>query len=371
MSSTITTTEVGTVALRTLAGIVGAGIIAGVTYAAVKAIGGIEAPTAPLLIIHAVGLVVGAMAIGLAFKSRRIVVALGLILTLAAGEAYTLLNTSERELEAREAKQVPARETMERRKTLSVAIAKGEAALAGMSSSHRLEKALESQRSISKMSADTSAQQGCGKYCTKTLADNLAGAQREVDAAREALAAQRKVVETALQSDKAALAAIPVVAALSPLAARTGVADWKLDLTRAGLLTLSANGLGFFLLVFAAHDGRRRVSTVSDSVRTVSEPHGLSFENEKGDRDAKEIDDMKKQLLSIDREIKQVLEALVSSGRPLCNDELKTHLGCEKSESSKRSQKAYAEGLIKRWQEGRFVYAEPTEKGRRLLSLVA
>ena len=346
MSRTITTTEVGTVALRTLAGIVGAGIIAGVTYAAVKAIGGIEAPTAPLLIIHAVGLVVGAMAIGLAFKSRRIVVALGLILTLAAGEAYTLLNTSERELEAREAKQVPARETMERRKTLSVAIAKGEAALAGMSSSHRLEKALESQRSISKMSADTSAQQGCGKYCTKTLADNLAGAQREVDAAREALAAQRKVIETAIQADKAALAAIPVVAALSPLAARTGVADWKLDLTRAGLLTLSANGLGFFLLVFAAHSVRRdenAVDAVSDAVplETVSEaPKALSFERP-----------------LTDDEIEQIRRILTDmKGDEICNKDLAKKSGVSPSEMSKRWRRAAADNVVKARRDGKHVY---------------
>lgn len=362
MDPTSTTSQVGTALLRICAGIVGAGIIAGVTYAAVTAIGGINAPTAPLLVAHAVGLVVGAMCIGLAVKSRRFVVAAGLILTLFAGEAYTLMNTGERELEAREAKQVPARATMERRKALSVEIAKGEAALAALTTSRRLADALIVQRQIADGAMSTSAQQGCGKYCTKTLAESAAGAQREVDAARAALDGERKTIMAGIEADKAALAAIPTVAALSPLAARVNVADWKLDLLRAGLLTLSANGLGAFLLVFAAHSGRRE-SVLGVSVSTVSEPKGLTFERPLTEKEIEEIKEL-------DREIKQVLEALVSSGRPICNDELAKLICVGKSEASKQNQKAHAAGMIDKRQVGKFVYMEPTEEGLKAIERV-
>ncbi len=115
---------------------------------------------------------------------------------------------------------------------------------------------------------------------------------------------------------------------------------------------------------------RTRKVTVS-SVSTVSEPKGLSFENEKGDRDAKELDDLKKQFLALDREMQQVLKALVSSNRPLTNDETAKLMRVGKSEASKRNGAAAADGWIKRWREGKFVYAEPTEKGRKVLSLVA
>lgn len=337
MKTNSTASALGTASLRILAGIVGAGIIAGVTYSAVTAIGGLQATMAPLLIMHAVGLVVGAMCIGLAFRARRYAVALGLILTLFAGEAYTLMNTGERELEAREAKQVPARATMERRKALSVEIAKGEAALAALTTSRRLADALIVQRQIADGAMSTSAQKDCGRYCTTTLRESAAGAQREVDAARAALEADRKVISAGIEADKAALAAIPVVAALSPLAARVNVADWKLDLLRAGLLTLSANGLGAFLLVFAAHDGRREDVSVSDSVSTVSEPKALSFERP-----------------LTDDEVEQIRRILEGRSAPVTNDELAALAGVTKSEMSKRVQKAVDAGKVVRLKAGRF-----------------
>lgn len=337
MTTNSTATALGTASLRILAGIVGGGIIAGVTWAAITAIGGIHAPTAPLLIAHAVGLVVGAMCIGIAFKSRRYVVACGLILMLVAGEGYTLLNTSERELDAREAKQVPAREATERRAQLAASVAKGEAALATMMTSYRLEKALEVQARISKGAMETAAGQFCGRNCTRDLADSKAGAQKEVDAARAALEADRAGLKAAVEADKAALAAIPAVTALSPLAARLAVADWKLDLLRAGLLTLSANGLGAFLLVFAAHDGRRRESvSVFDSV-PVETPKALSFERP-----------------LTDDEVEQIRKILTGQKRPLTNDEVAAAAGISKSEASKRVLRAVNAGIVQKLKEGRY-----------------
>lgn len=336
MSTNSTASALGTATLRILAGIVGGGIIAGVTWAAITAIGGISAPTAPLLIAHAVGLVVGAMCIGIAVKSRRFVVASGLILMLVAGEAYTLLNTSERELDARETKQIPARAATERRAQLAASIAKGEAALATMTTSYRLEKALEVQARVSKSAMDTAAGQFCGRHCTADLEKGRVSAQKEVDAARAALEADRAGLKSSVDADRAALAAIPAVAALSPLAARLAVADWKLDLLRAGLLTLSANGLGAFLLVFAAHSGRRESVSVSDSVPAET-PKALSFERPLSDE-----------------EIEQIRRILTGRSDPVTNDELAALAGVSKSEMSKRVQKAVDAGKVVKFRNGRF-----------------
>ena len=194
---------------------------------------------------------------------------------------------------------------------------------------------------------------------------------------------QRKASAEKLKADlERANAPVPVDARGDRVAFLAGWAGYNGEMAKKAAQSLYplARPLAFeFVMILLLHASvrTRAVSVASvpavDSVplvSTVAEPKALSFENEKGDRTDQEIEDMKKQLLNIDREIKQVLEALVSSGRPLCNDELTDRLPCKKSETSKRSQRAYAEGLIKRWQEGRFVYAEPTEKGRKLLSLV-
>lgn len=347
MDTHSTTSRLGTGLLRFFAGIVGAAVCVGITYATVKAIGGIEADMAPLIIVHAVALVVGAMCVGVACRDRRWVVASGLVLMLLAGEAYTLINTSERELEAREAKQAPVRAAMVERERLQKAV----------TSTPRLEAALTELTKVRDGARKTIAEASCVKLCKDTLDKQEAKAEREVQDARAE-------AQATVQAANAALAAIPAVAAVSPLAARINVADWKLDLTRAGLLTLSANGLVFFLMVFAAHGGRRESVASVQSVSTVSAPTALTFERPLTEKEIEEIKEL-------DKEIRQVLAALVSSGRPLNNNELKEMIGCEKSEASKRSRKAYAEGLINRWQQGKFVYSEPTEEGRKLLSLVA
>lgn len=88
--------------------------------------------------------------------------------------------------------------------------------------------------------------------------------------------------------------------------------------------------------------GHKSVSTVSDSVRTVSEPKALSFESEKGDRSDQEIEDIKK--------------ALSGLGHNVTNDQLASILGVTKSEASKRWRKAHAAGVLEAQRAGRYVH---------------
>lgn len=356
MATTSTSSRIGTALLRIIAGIVGAGIIACVTYAALAAVGGIHTPTGPLLVALAFGLVAGSMSAGFAWHNGRKALAVALALLLVTGETYALLNTGERELEAREAKQAPVRAAMVERERLEKAV----------TTTPRLEAALVELTKVREGARKTIAEASCVKLCKDTLDKQEAKAEREVKDARDEATANADAVKTAL-------AALPAVAAVSPLAARINVPDWVLDLIRAGLFSVSANGLGAFLLAFASHGGRKSVPGVQSvpSVAPVSEPRALSFESEKGDRTDAEIEELKRILNGLDREVRQVLEALASSGRPLSNDETAKVMRIGKSEASKRNGAAAADGWIKRWREGKFVYSDLTDEGRKLISLVA
>lgn len=322
--------------LRTLSAIVGAGIIACVTWAAVSAVGGIYSPTAPLLIALACGLIVGAMACGWAWNNGRKALAVAMALTLLTGECYVLLNTGERELEAREAKQAPVRAAMVERERLS-----REAQAPVITTTPRLQTAMLNLDAINTDARIKIATASCVKLCKQELAEQRAAAMQEVADARAELNAMRTASAASVDATKVALAALPAVAAASPLAARINVPDWVLDLIRAGLFSVSANGLGAFLLAFASHDGVRRVS-VSDSVLPVSEPKALSFESEKGERTDQEIEDIKK--------------ALSGLGHAVTNDQLAAILGISKSEASKRWRRCAEAGVLEAQRAGRYVH---------------
>lgn len=320
MKTSTTASKIGTALLRTIAGITGAAIIGCVTYATVKTVGGIEAPTAPLLIALACGLVVGSMACGLAWSSGRKALAVAMAITLLTGEAYVLLNTGERELEAREAKQAPVRAAMVERAKLEKASA----------STPRLAAALAAQEAVRNDARAKIAEASCVKLCHALLREQQAAADREVEIAR-AEASEK------FDAAQVALAAIPAAAAVSPLAARINVPDWVLDLIRAGLFSVSANGLGAFLLAFASHGGQRSVP-VSNSVQAET-PKALSFEREYTDQ---EIEDLKRVLNGLDR--------------PVTNDQLAALLKCSKSEASKRWRRGAEAGVVEAQRAGRYVH---------------
>jgi hypothetical protein len=334
MTTNNTTSKIGTAVLRIVAGMTGAAIIGCVTYATVKAVGGIEAPTAPLLIALAGGLVVGSMACGLAWSSGRKALAVAMAITLLTGEAYVLLNTGERELEAREAKQAPVRAAMVTREKLS-----REAETPVIVTTDRLtaaQKALDEVNTDARVKIATAS---CVKLCKQELTEQRTAAMQEVEAARAELYAMRKASAEKTEATNAALAAIPAVAAASPLAARINVPDWVLDLIRAGLFSVSANGLGAFLLAFSSHSGRRVSVQSVDSVQTVSEPKALSFEGPYSDD-----------------EIEQIKKALNGLDKPVTNDQLAALLNCSKSESSKRWRRAAEAGVVEAQRAGRYVH---------------
>ena len=245
--------------VRVSAGLVGLGIIGCVAHGAVLAAGGYGATNAPMLIALACGLAIGSVAIGAAWRERRYTIAMLIGAGLVAGEAYALLLTGERTLEAREVKQAPLRAAMAVRVKAHEQVASAQRALAGASINPRLERALAAKASADAAVVEKAAERGCASNCRALLEQQVATAAAEVNAARTELAALRSAAAAEFEAARAALAALPAPPSVSPLADRLGLEGWQVDLAAATLASLAANGLGAFLLAFAAH-GRREIT---------------------------------------------------------------------------------------------------------------
>lgn len=244
------------------AGLVGLAIIGCIAHAAVAAGGGHGAHGAPLLMALACGLAVGSVAVGVAWRERRWLIAILIGAGLVAGEGYALLLTSERTLEAREQKQAPIRAALAAGSKALERVAAAERALDNASTSPRLERALAAKATADVAVVAKAAERDCAVNCRALLEQQVAAAAAEVAAARADLSVLRGAAEAEFEAAWARLAALPAPASASPLADRLGIDGWQVDLAAAVLASLAANGLGAFLLAFAAHG---RSSRSSDS----------------------------------------------------------------------------------------------------------
>lgn len=211
-------------------------------------------PAANLMRALALGVAVGAVAIGLAWHHDRAFLAIMIAFALVAGEAYGLLSTAERMVAAREATQADARSATAERQAAEARVRAATGALM---------KANEN-------AAGEAAKRHCARECRKLLEGAITKAGLELVAAR------------------AALEQIPAVtASATPLADRLGWPSWAVDLIQATLASLAANGLGASLIAFGAHGGPKpiqpalwgagcddKVDIVAGALATVATPPG-------------------------------------------------------------------------------------------------
>lgn len=192
-------------------------------------------PGANLMRALALGVAVGAVAIGLAWHHSRVILATVIALALVAGEAYGLLSTAERMVAARDASQADVRSTAADRQTAAARVKAAETALA---------KANEN-------AAAEASKRHCARECRTLLEGAITKAGIELVAAR-----------TALEQIPA------VTASATPLADRLGWPSWAVDLIQAALASLAANGLGASLIAFGAHGGPKadRPAQLSDAM---------------------------------------------------------------------------------------------------------
>lgn len=224
--------------MHSLAVAAGALVIGAAAHVSIAASGGYESQTAPLQLAVALGLVVGAICVGLAWRERRFAVAWCLIAALASGEAFAVIMTAERTIAARELAMAPVRD----------------AETARAAAQDRLRVAETAKADADRAALSEAAKPGCRKECRTLIEGAKADAQHELDAAR------------------AALAALPPVRSASPLADRLGISGWALDLITAALASIAANGLGASLVAFGAHGRRQDEKPATRPQVTIVEP---------------------------------------------------------------------------------------------------
>lgn len=238
--------------LHVIAGVVGIGVLAAMVHTNIMAAGGYETTGAPLLMALATGLAIGAIVIGLAFDHGRKVIGSLLIAALVAGELFMLQQTAERTLVHRDQQAAPIRAASDARVKAQARLERTEKTVQGAGESERLKQAIAAKTAADQAVTDLAAKRGCASNCRKLLQAKVADAAREVELARAELSIKQREARAELDAARAALAALPAVRSVSPLADRLGVAGWTVDLTSAALASLAINGLAAFLIAFGA-----------------------------------------------------------------------------------------------------------------------
>jgi hypothetical protein len=208
---------------RILAGIAGLGVVAAATHLNVMHAGGYQSGDAALIIAAAVLLAIGAGAAAAVWRDGDRFPALALALCVVAGECYWLAMNAERELAAREAIARPV----------------AEAAAKRAAAEKRIEEAQTAKRQADAAAISEAAKPGCRVNCAALLESAKRSAETELAAAR------------------AALAGLPALPSVTPLADRIGVPAWLWDLVVAGLRSLLV--IGGSIALALVHPVRRRV----------------------------------------------------------------------------------------------------------------
>jgi hypothetical protein len=215
--------------LRALVFLAAAGVIAAATHANVMHAGGYGSRDAPLIITLAILLALGMAFVGVCFNEGRRWQAILLAVLILAGEAYWVLLNADREVASLDAASAPAAELRAARA----------AALT------RIEKSEIAKRASDAAAISEAAKKDCASDCAKLLLSGQQEAARELDAARDVLAA------------------LPQPRSTTPLSDRLGIAPWAWELLLAGLRSLGITG-GSLAIGMALHPRRPAKVTEPD-----------------------------------------------------------------------------------------------------------
>lgn len=237
----------------------GVGIIAAGSHYSILCNGGYNLTTAPLFIALGMAIVGGAVVAGSA-ESRAI--GIGLVLCMFAAEGYQLTQTAERTAGMAEARQAPLRDAVIVREKAAARVSEAEAALARLDYMPRLSNAEAAKKAADEAVRSDAAKPGCARNCRALLEQQVRDAQKEVDQARSDVGQAKDKARQDLDRARTALALLPAAPSATPLADRTGIAQWKIDLSSALLISLGLNGSGAFLTAFAFERRRDVVEVV-------------------------------------------------------------------------------------------------------------
>jgi hypothetical protein len=258
--------------VRVLAGLVGVAIIGAVAYSTIQTYGGIGSAASIIAACLAAGLIVGAAVVGRCWRQSQTTLAILIGLACICGEAYSLIVTADRVIAARDERQAPLA-AAEKERAKAVKRVDDAMTKAGIVvSSPRLTRAEAAKARSDAAAIEKSAERGCASNCRILLEQQVREAQAEVEAARKEIEATKSTVAAEIERAKADLTKLPPPATPAPLADRLGVAPWVIDVVAAALASIAANGLGAFLVAFAAHGRREPAPEIQAPPTPKSEP---------------------------------------------------------------------------------------------------
>lgn len=257
---------------RALSLIAGAGILLAVAHVTIMATGGYEGAHAYLTLAIAFGVACGSVCCGMAWAGNRRSLAALFVVCIVGGEAFGFMQTANRLIAASEAAQAPLREHVRTHAKALQRVEDAKAALAKPVTSARLQKAEAAKARADEAVTAQSSLRDCRDNCRQLLQAQVNAAAEEIANARSELDAVKATARAELQAAQAALDGLAAPVSPTPLADRTGIPAWALDLLTASLGSLAANGLACCLMIFGAHHGVHRVEIVSPAAATKPEP---------------------------------------------------------------------------------------------------
>jgi hypothetical protein len=244
--------------------VAGALLLAAVAHVNVIAAGGYGMPQSWVTLAITFGVACAAICSGMAWSAGRRQLAIGIVISIVAGESYGLIATAERLIVSREAAQAPLREGQREHAKAVQRVETAQHAVANTpTTSKRLEEAKKVKAEADQAVIDKSAERGCRENCRQLLQAQVDAAVAEVTSALAALDAAKVKAEGELTAARSALANIKAPQSATPLADRIGVSAWIIDLLQSALGSIAANGLACCLLLFGAHYPVHRVEIVT------------------------------------------------------------------------------------------------------------
>ena len=250
-------------------GATGVGMIGVMTHANVMAGGGYGSLWSMTVLAVAAGLMVGAVALGVAWRERYAAAVALFALLLVSGECWMLTQTARRIVDHRGA----AQSTIDQQSTAVAAarkrVAETEAMLAVIGETQRLRDATAAKSAADTAALSKASERGCADRCKALLDGAIERAEAEVKAARAEIDGQRNAALTELAAARAAVPEAKPAPAAS-LASRLGVSGDNLDLFDAALASIAANLTGAAFLAFAVHGRRHRTRDLQPEAIAVA-----------------------------------------------------------------------------------------------------
>jgi hypothetical protein len=223
------------------------------------------------------GVACAAICSGMAWSTGRRKLAVAIVISIVAGEAYGLIATAERLIVSREAARAPLREGQrEHAKAVQRLEAAQRAVAVAPTTSRRREDAKKAKADADQTALDKSAERGCRENCRQLLQAQVDAAAAEVTSAQAAFDAVKVKAEGQLIAARTALANIKPPQSATPLADRIGISAWVIDLLQSPLGSIAANGLACCLLLFGAHHPVQRVEIVTPRLATEKTPRNVA-----------------------------------------------------------------------------------------------